>query len=417
MKFSKVVFSILTTMLCALQLSAAPLRKNIFAEYHILPDSSGVQLSIVYRIGYDALIFSKDGQQYTAGFTITIERSDSADKFIARDIVEKRISVRTIEETKSEVTLQGILKYPFSGKKEKVLVSFHDASGSREINRYHFQIDQHTGLSAYHDLLVVGPNADGNNSLLANYNGVIPFSQKPFSIIVIADSAAKTKPFLRLQSKDTVFMLKRDTAFAAALGLDSTLDGIAVRYLAGTSGKYLCSVFSSANLNLLPGGYSLSLAEADTVKNIRLSQASVFWLDKPRSLDFQDFAYRIMNKIDNSFAESPYYKKSGKTEPVEMLLLWKRYDPTPNTTFNERLAEFFKRVDYSLEHFASIKGNDGAETDRGEMYIRLGPPASIERSTTRSGKIAEIWKYKGLNKEFVFVDLAGNGSFDLMEQK
>lgn len=66
-------------------------------------------------------------------------------------------------------------------------------------------------------------------------------------------------------------------------------------------------------------------------------------------------------------------------------LFWARRDPTLSTPRNEFREEFLKRVRYSDGSFAE-KRRRGALTDRGQVYILLGPPDTGTReSMTISG--------------------------------
>src|SRR2546429_41515 len=55
---------------------------------------------------------------------------------------------------------------------------------------------------------------------------------------------------------------------------------------------------------------------------------------------------------------------------------WKRRDPTPDTEENEFKEEHYRRIAYANERFAS--GTPGWKTDRGQIYIKFGPPDEIE---------------------------------------
>lgn len=55
---------------------------------------------------------------------------------------------------------------------------------------------------------------------------------------------------------------------------------------------------------------------------------------------------------------------------------WLRRDPTPDTVENEYKEEHYRRIAYANEHFAS--GVAGWRTDRGQIYIKFGPPTSID---------------------------------------
>lgn len=56
---------------------------------------------------------------------------------------------------------------------------------------------------------------------------------------------------------------------------------------------------------------------------------------------------------------------------------WARRNPNPGSSDNVFKEEFYRRVSYADEHFAS--GIPGWSTDRGRFYIMYGPPNEIER--------------------------------------
>lgn len=55
---------------------------------------------------------------------------------------------------------------------------------------------------------------------------------------------------------------------------------------------------------------------------------------------------------------------------------WRRRNPNPGSPENTFKEEFYRRVAYANEHFAS--GIPGWKTDRGRIYIMYGPPDEIE---------------------------------------
>jgi GWxTD domain-containing protein len=91
---------------------------------------------------------------------------------------------------------------------------------------------------------------------------------------------------------------------------------------------------------------------------------------------------------------------------------WKRRDPTPDTPRNELMEEYYFRVQYADDHYATHR--PGWETDRGRIYIIFGEPTDIERHPFESGsRPYEIWYYHNLNRRFVFVDYTGFGDYTL----
>jgi GWxTD domain-containing protein len=103
----------------------------------------------------------------------------------------------------------------------------------------------------------------------------------------------------------------------------------------------------------------------------------------------------------------------------KLYAFWKKQDPTPETAYNERMAEFYRRADYAYFNFArNARQLDGALTDRGKIYILYGPPTNIERSFLLGEQPIETWTYSNNVKKIVkFADPGGHGDYKLREVK
>ncbi|MGD9629576.1 MAG: GWxTD domain-containing protein [Pyrinomonadaceae bacterium] len=107
---------------------------------------------------------------------------------------------------------------------------------------------------------------------------------------------------------------------------------------------------------------------------------------------------------------------------------WRRRDPNPDTEENEYREEYYERIAYANEHFAS--GIPGWKTDRGRIYIAWGKPDSVEshpaggsydRPSYEGGGSTttypfEVWFYRHLDNvgdgvEIEFVDPTGTGEY------
>jgi len=105
--------------------------------------------------------------------------------------------------------------------------------------------------------------------------------------------------------------------------------------------------------------------------------------------------------------------------------LWERRDPTPGTVENEFKAEHFRRIAYANEHFRTVSGKSGWQTDRGHMYIVYGPPDEIDSHPSGSINIRppyEFWGYRhiegiGDNLSVTFIDKSGKGDYHLAPGK
>lgn len=75
---------------------------------------------------------------------------------------------------------------------------------------------------------------------------------------------------------------------------------------------------------------------------------------------------------------------------------WRHRDDSPETERNEFREEHFKRIAYANGHFIG-SGRPGWKTDRGKIYIILGPPRSIRPyGGTDAVLPCEVWSYQGL---------------------
>lgn len=109
---------------------------------------------------------------------------------------------------------------------------------------------------------------------------------------------------------------------------------------------------------------------------------------------------------------------------------WRRRDPNPDTEENEYREEYYERIAYANEHYAS--GIPGWKTDRGRTYIAWGKPDSVEshpsggsydRPSYEGGGSTttypfETWFYRHLDNigeglEIEFVDPTGTGEYRL----
>jgi GWxTD domain-containing protein len=117
-------------------------------------------------------------------------------------------------------------------------------------------------------------------------------------------------------------------------------------------------------------------------------------------------------------------------------MFWQRRNPTPDEFQNPVEEEHYRRIEFANEHFAAVKlpWLEGWKTDRGRIYIILGPPDEIESrqldvlppdpmhsgSTEKGPYPEEIWKYNcapehGDDLHIAFVDATGNGNFRLVQ--
>jgi GWxTD domain-containing protein len=74
---------------------------------------------------------------------------------------------------------------------------------------------------------------------------------------------------------------------------------------------------------------------------------------------------------------------------------WRIRNPEPGSETNTYKEEHYKRLSYANEHYGSVAVQDGWRTDRGRMYIILGPPKQVMTYlSARNVRPMEIWFYE-----------------------
>ena len=120
----------------------------------------------------------------------------------------------------------------------------------------------------------------------------------------------------------------------------------------------------------------------DKPRNVKpeLKKAYKDWLEK-------DVTYVITDE------ERKAFKKLATDDERERFIeeFWRRRDPDPDTDENEFKEEYYERIAYANEHFAS--GIPGWKSDRGRIWIMYGKPD--ERETHPSGGNYERPSYEG----------------------
>jgi len=165
------------------------------------------------------------------------------------------------------------------------------------------------------------------------------------------------------------------------------------------------------------GAYEITVSLNDEQGKVIAFSKKAFY-SHSRNLPF------VITDIDKAIAEMRYiaspsemdYLEEGKNNSEKtkrFMEFWKKRDPSPNNEENEIFDEYFKRVAYTNENFSTYI--EGWKTDRGMVFILLGPPNNIDRHPFEiDSKPYEVWEYYNLNRSFIFVDDTGFGDYKLI---
>src|ERR1041385_426491 len=148
-----------------------------------------------------------------------------------------------------------------------------------------------------------------------------------------------------------------------------------------------------------------------------LKKAYKDWLEKGGAYIITDEERKAFKKLETDDEREHFIEE-----------FWRRRDPDPDTDENEYREEYYERIAYANEHYAS--GIPGWKTDRGRIYIMYGKPDELEthpaggtynRESYEGGGSTstypfERWFYRyiagvGSGIEIEFVDPTGSGEY------
>jgi GWxTD domain-containing protein len=130
--------------------------------------------------------------------------------------------------------------------------------------------------------------------------------------------------------------------------------------------------------------------------------------------------------------ERASFKKLSTDDEREQFIeaFWERRNPNPGSPENEFKEEYYRRIAYANEHYAS--GIPGWKTDRGRIYIMYGPPDEVDSHPSGGTYVRppeegggetstfpfEDWRYRyiegiGENVMLEFVDPTMTGEYHL----
>lgn len=135
----------------------------------------------------------------------------------------------------------------------------------------------------------------------------------------------------------------------------------------------------------------------------------------PESAKFYQTARLIMTKEEVKIFERLPDAESRKEFIADF---WDKRDPDPDTPDNEYKKEFDARVAFVNKRF-NKEGGPAINTDRGRIYIFMGPPDKSEEFSPQLGGTVRgftvWWSYYTHNMAVEFTDETGNGKFRLTD--
>lgn len=388
---------------------------SINSEFHLIPNSGSFKGYFIYRVPYNRIVFQKKSDLFEAGLKINLEISELLSKKTLREFNKHVVSVNDFDLTNSlEDYVEGFIEFEIDKGNYNILTNFSDLNSKREFKSAPFNLNTDSISGVFGNPIIVNDNNPCNDTdgyIVTNFSGSIPFSKEKYSVLIpVFDSGISDLKVKIKNNRESVLDTVITESFLSTIQFSECENRIILKNYENIS-DIRFFIIKDISTRLREGLFSITVSVNGSTKTFPLP---VKWINKPFSLRDPESSIQYLSYIETSEGIENLERASKENFQQELFDFWKRYDPTPETAYNELMDEFYKRVDFAEQNFGSLTDNHGAKSDRGKTYIIYGNPTSTERYSDEYGRMIETWKYTNPERAFFFIDKKGNGSFTLM---
>ena len=389
-------------------------------------ESEKSRLDLYTKIPYNNLQFLQSDGSFEASYTVTadiyaVDEDGDHERLVTNRVWERSVAAESYEDTQSEsaydATTQSMALAPGN---YVILFEVEDEASSRVFTR--------TVAADVRDLS--GPVAVSDMILLSSYDE----STNTISPLVTDRLRSDSKQLavfyeMYVDGAETPLTITRRVE-----RLTSTNSKPSVKRLLGLSNDESGSVYSLTEDRSFAPGRTQSVVNIP-LSAFRVGRYAIHLIVKNAQGEMVDHATETFSlqwsgltahiqSLNDAVAQLQYIAKGDAMEhirnaPNESERLrrfnefWEKRDPTPTTSRNERMEEYYYRISYANRQYGTLE--DGWRTDRGQVLVLFGQPDHVDRHPYNySSEPYEIWYYYQMGKRFVFIDENGFGSFRLM---
>jgi len=415
---------------------------QIFINDIIIPNSdSSSTLLFSFRFNYDFIPFRRiqaseleqapEGAEYFSTLRFSAEvfegkikrRNDPGTNTAARDTWTDTLYVSNFEDTQSDKKFaSGALSAKLDpGTYNYVLqLSMLQEINERSTQRREIQISSLENKNNGEIYLIssVAETSKGMEYMLMNMDDNITFGKDFTALIRIPEyKPGNTYTAIVKKARENG---SPDSLYNANFSSEEILENVSLSVsnrsepalILNSSGEFTYAAINIPSSTFDNSSYKLTIKNSSNDSTLAERNFQTYWREMPASLYNLNIAIDMMKFIISEGELNRIKQGSDKEKERKFRAFWDQRDPTPNTVYNELMAEYYRRIDHAFKEFGSQQEPLGHESDRGEVYIKFGPPNSKERVFPPGGKTREIWKYP--NQSFVFEAVSGFGDFKLI---
>jgi GWxTD domain-containing protein len=373
---------------------------------------SGCRLDVFVLVGYDALSFVKRDEVYDASYELTLTLTDSAGTLVNEKSWTEQIDGVAFDQSISSTAFR-ISQRMFQVRPGEYHLTAtmldRESKLARRIEARIPVTDFSAGRFALSDILLLArvSQKGETRSIAPNVSsnvGEIPDAFQFYLEAYNRDSLDSVRLVSTVLNEKKSAVLQVDTTVPLRPGKNEEILRIPHGTLSLGDYRLHVRAFPPGKGDIPDTGYLAATNRAIVVR----------WRGMPRSLKDLDEAIEQVRYIAKDDEEKVLEgAKTPEEKQKTFLEFWKKRDPNPSTPRNEKMEEYYQRVDYANKHFGHYQA--GWRTDMGMVYLIFGPPSNVERHPFDiDSKPYEIWTYYDLSYSFVFLDDTGFGDYRLI---
>lgn len=372
-----------------------------------------------FRIPYSSILFKKgetDSDGWIADMVITFDvmtasppsrRNQEPEKTLGRVIWTRDLRPSTFEQTKSgEHFAQGSVSVRIQRQPYRVVPNVQ-INGLTNTER---ALPNPEPPPSDISILFLESASDDHRAL--NYGSNILFGGDADLLLLHTSDSLATIDILAINGpKDSTAVwtgtMNAESAIGSFGGLNDA-DGF-VRVIVTNSGHVRLHRFDLPAKNFENVEHRIIVKRQDRV----IHQATFMprWFNIPTGLLNLDIAIDMMKYALDQDDLREMRRGSAADRERKFNAYWKQRDPTPESAYNELMAEYYARIDHAYKTFSTPE-QPGFDSIMGRTWILYGKPLNVERVFPPDGATIVVWEYA--TRRFIFRATTGFGDFELV---
>lgn len=373
---------------------------------NFMDDNGQSRVDIFIQVPFAAVQFERSPGGFEGGYSVTVSiYMEDGETLYLEKLWNEKISVKSFGESSAKENFNlSYRSFKLPPDKYFIKTTVTDRDSRREyFSKNYYTIKDFSIKPSISDIMLIAQmtKVEGNNKIIPNVSRNVSENKDEINIFfeIYSDSSTDYNIDYVVTNKDNKILYESS-------GKQSINEGIT---------QIFYTISDSTLFNI--GNYILTVRLKDNNADILASTSKTFfsrWVGLPATVANIDEAIDQLIYIANP--DEIDYMENGKDEEEKskrFLEYWKSKDPSPGNDENEVFQEYFGRVNFANEQFSHYR--EGWQTDRGMVFIILGPPNNVDRHPFEyDSKPYEIWEYYEINRSFTFLDETGFGDYRLI---